>query len=141
MNGDLRERLRLTDDEDLLNRVRRGMLTPEAHAAALEEIHARGYSIERLPTTPPDPVETEPPTVTASRVQSGLAWLKVAGILVLIGLGVRSCTTIANWDAFGNPGFRLFGDVLGSIGAFIILGAPAFALGWLFGGKKNNETG
>lgn len=73
------------------------------------------------------------------RVQSGLTWLKVVGIVVLISFGVRTCTTAANWDALSDPGFKLFGIILGSIGAFIILGAPAFGLGWLFGGKKNNE--
>jgi hypothetical protein len=74
------------------------------------------------------------------RIQSGLAWLKVVGIVILISIGVRTCTTVANWDAFSDPGFKLFGIILGSIGAFIILGAPAFGLGWFFGGKKNNET-
>lgn len=64
MNDELRERLRLADDDELLDRVNRGMLTAEAHAIALEELRARGRNIETLPTTPPDLVEREPTKAT-----------------------------------------------------------------------------
>ncbi|MEW5756569.1 MAG: hypothetical protein AB1810_09720 [Pseudomonadota bacterium] len=50
---------RVTETEELLDRIKAGSLTEEAHALALEEIRARGISITDLPIQPSPPLTND----------------------------------------------------------------------------------
>lgn len=108
MNDELRERLRLADDDDLLDRVNRGMLTAEVHAIALEELHARGRNIETLPTTPPDLIEREPTKAT------DYSWPLTFANWFLIGV-VAFVQTLVLLQGVPNSGDQLLGSFLGGL--------------------------
>lgn len=116
MNGELRERLRLVDDEELLSRVRRGMLIPEAHAVALEELRARGHNIEVLPTAPPEPVETQAANV------ADFSWPLTSANWFLIGV-VSFVQTLMRLGGIPNSADQLLGSFLGGL-----LGAAGLSL-------------
>ena len=108
MSSLLREKLQLAEDEDLLNRVRRGMLMPDAHKIALEELRARGHKVESLPKVPPEFLEDTPTD------KSDFSWQLTAAHWFLIGF-ISLIQTVLRLKGIPSRADELFGSFFGGL--------------------------
>lgn len=74
---------------------------------------------------------SEVPQSNSARQESGMRWLK--WVLILVGATLAGRLTIA---MSAGDTEAVVGSLVGTLGAGLILGGAAFALGWLFAGKR-----